>query len=187
MPENPDDRTGTVKFKLCAYAVPAKNENANYYCCSQSDIMKSGKYLLVSVGEGDNYIEAARLGGILIGIKPLDFSFEREKIEEGVIERSCREQWICDPWNVCEDRTQTRECYDINNCGTTQLKPITQRECEEETLIDVNVKHAKALMSVLPESEKNILVILTAKELNKKIKIFARSNKEEYIKKRGLE
>ena len=54
---------------------------------------------------------------------------------------------------------------------------------EEETLKDVNVKNAKALMSVLPESEKNILVILTAKELNKNIKIYARSNKEEYIKK----
>lgn len=100
MPENPDDRTGTVKFKLCAYAVPAKNENANYYCCSQSDIMKSGKYLLVSVGEGDNYIEAARLGGILIGIKPLDFSFEREKIEEGIIEEVLSPCVECEFWKL---------------------------------------------------------------------------------------
>lgn len=54
---------------------------------------------------------------------------------------------------------------------------------EEETLEEVKVKKAKALMSVLPESEKNILVILTAKEINKRLKIYARSNKEEYIKK----
>ncbi len=53
---------------------------------------------------------------------------------------------------------------------------------EESTLLDVNINSAKALMTVLPESEKNILVILTARELNKKLKIYARSNREEYIK-----
>lgn len=53
---------------------------------------------------------------------------------------------------------------------------------EESTLVDANIKSAKVLMSVLPESEKNILVILTARELNKKLKIYARSNREEYIK-----
>ncbi|MEK6862256.1 MAG: hypothetical protein AABY07_09915, partial [Nanoarchaeota archaeon] len=58
------------------------------------------------------------------------------EVEEDISERSCREQWICDPWSVCEDGTQLRGCYDINNCGTTQLKPIIQRECEEETLIE---------------------------------------------------
>ena len=54
---------------------------------------------------------------------------------------------------------------------------------EEDTLKEVNIKSAKALISVLPESEKNVLVILTAKELNKDLKIYARSHKEEYIKK----
>ena len=54
---------------------------------------------------------------------------------------------------------------------------------EEDALKDVNIKSAKTLISVLPESEKNILVILTARELNKKIKIYARSHKEEYVKK----
>lgn len=54
---------------------------------------------------------------------------------------------------------------------------------EEETLEEAGVRKAKVLMSVLPESEKNIMIILTAKELNKKLKIFARSHKEEYIKK----
>ncbi len=54
---------------------------------------------------------------------------------------------------------------------------------EEETLEEAGIRKAKCLMSVLPESEKNIMIILTAKELNKKLKIFARSHKEEYIKK----
>ncbi|MBI2671403.1 NAD-binding protein [Candidatus Woesearchaeota archaeon] len=54
---------------------------------------------------------------------------------------------------------------------------------EEETLKEVNIKSARSLITVLPESEKNILVILTAKELNTKLEVFARSNKEEYVKK----
>src|SRR3989338_6808656 len=54
---------------------------------------------------------------------------------------------------------------------------------EEETLENVGIKKASALMAVLPESEKNIMITLTAKELNKKLKIFARSHKNEYIKK----
>ena len=54
---------------------------------------------------------------------------------------------------------------------------------EEETLENVGIKKASALMAVLPESEKNIMITLTAKELNKKLKIFARSHKDEYIKK----
>ncbi len=54
---------------------------------------------------------------------------------------------------------------------------------EEETLKGAGIKNAKALLAVLPESEKNIMIILTAKELNKKLKIYARSNREEYVKK----
>ncbi len=54
---------------------------------------------------------------------------------------------------------------------------------EEDTLKNTNIKYAKALITVLPESEKNVLVILTARELNKKLKIYSRSHKEEYIKK----
>ncbi len=54
---------------------------------------------------------------------------------------------------------------------------------EEATLLKAGIKHAEALISVLPETEKNILVTLTAKELNPGIKIYSRADKKEYVKK----
>ena len=42
----------------------------------------------------------------------------------------CPETWICGLWTECTPgETQTRECTDSNECGTTLLKPITQRSC----------------------------------------------------------
>ncbi|MEK6904522.1 MAG: hypothetical protein AABW87_02925 [Nanoarchaeota archaeon] len=110
MPKDPDDRTGTVKFKLCTYAVPAGDENVNYYCCSQPDIMKSGKYQVITIesrewneSEGkyiDSHTEAARLGGILLGEESLDFSFERQKRKEEIIEKVLSPCVDCKFWKI---------------------------------------------------------------------------------------
>ena len=54
---------------------------------------------------------------------------------------------------------------------------------DEEMLVAAKIANAKALIAVLPETEKNILVILTAKELNPKLQVYARCNKKEYVKK----
>lgn len=54
---------------------------------------------------------------------------------------------------------------------------------DESSLKEAGIERARAIISVLPETEKNVLVVLTAKELNPKIEVYARSNKEEYIKK----
>ncbi len=54
---------------------------------------------------------------------------------------------------------------------------------DEETLLDAGAKKAVAVISVLPETEKNILVTLTARELNPSVKIYARADKKEYVKK----
>lgn len=53
---------------------------------------------------------------------------------------------------------------------------------DENVLLEAGVKNAKALISVLPETEKNILVTLTARELNPKIKIYARAERKEMVK-----
>lgn len=53
---------------------------------------------------------------------------------------------------------------------------------EESVLLDAGVNRAKALIAVLPETEKNILVTLTAKQLNPSLKIYARASKKEYVK-----
>lgn len=54
---------------------------------------------------------------------------------------------------------------------------------DEEMLVAAKIANAKALIAVLPETEKNILVILTAKELNPKLEVYARCNRNEYVKK----
>lgn len=53
---------------------------------------------------------------------------------------------------------------------------------KESVLKEAGVEKAKGLLAVLPETEKNILIILTAKELNPKITIYARSSHPEHIK-----
>lgn len=54
---------------------------------------------------------------------------------------------------------------------------------EEETLREAKVDAARALIAVLHATEKNILAILTAKEINPKLKVYARCSRAEYVKK----
>lgn len=43
---------------------------------------------------------------------------------------TCTEDWLCSEWSECKDRTQTRLCFDENNCRTEKNKPIESRSCE---------------------------------------------------------
>ena len=87
----PDDRFGTLKFDTCAHAVLAQCGDDNVvieYCCSQPDVMKSGKYypLTIKVRYEDRYIEAVRLGAASDDMVPLDVSWEQRKKQEERIE-----------------------------------------------------------------------------------------------------
>ncbi|MEM3060718.1 MAG: hypothetical protein QXG33_03910 [Candidatus Anstonellales archaeon] len=45
---------------------------------------------------------------------------------------NCIENWTCSSWGpeICpRNRTQTRTCVDVNNCGTTNEKPEEIRNC----------------------------------------------------------
>jgi len=42
----------------------------------------------------------------------------------------CEENWQCTPWSDCVGGIQTRECFDLNDCGTTYNKPATTQACE---------------------------------------------------------
>ncbi|MEK6907560.1 MAG: NAD(P)-binding protein [Nanoarchaeota archaeon] len=54
---------------------------------------------------------------------------------------------------------------------------------EEETLIKAGIKKAKFLIACTGEDAKNVLIILTARELNPEIIITARANEELMVKK----
>ncbi len=42
---------------------------------------------------------------------------------------TCTESWSCSEWSECINRTQTRTCTDINNCGTEINKPAESQDC----------------------------------------------------------
>ncbi len=42
---------------------------------------------------------------------------------------SCTEEWECDAWSNSEDKCGLRVCRDINECGTTDYKPKTEKDC----------------------------------------------------------
>ena len=73
---------------------------------------------------------------------PEDLNLVKEEtIQEPVIEgkkleKKCNPNWICDDWSVgkygvcSEAGDRTRECRDLNNCDTEDLKPDTVMQCE---------------------------------------------------------
>jgi subtilisin family serine protease len=48
---------------------------------------------------------------------------------ETINNTNCTESWQCGPWSECINGTQTRNCVDINNCGTIYHKPPTSQSC----------------------------------------------------------
>ena len=54
---------------------------------------------------------------------------------------------------------------------------------DEEVLKEANISEAKVLILTLPEVEKNLLITITAKELNPKIEIYARCDKPSFASK----
>ena len=44
-------------------------------------------------------------------------------------QQGCTENWSCTSWGSCMIDGQSRTCTDINNCGTTNNKPLTTQTC----------------------------------------------------------
>ena len=42
---------------------------------------------------------------------------------------ACVEEWVCKDWSVCSNDLQTRQCVDVNECGTELIKLPTEQEC----------------------------------------------------------
>ncbi len=58
----------------------------------------------------------------------------RDNSEVDVVE--CRERWVCDDYGECIDNIQTRQCYDLSNCGTIVYRPILREPCYEGSLTE---------------------------------------------------
>lgn len=54
---------------------------------------------------------------------------------------------------------------------------------DENVLKEANIKDAKAIILAMPETEKNLLVTMTAKELNPRVDVYARADKPSFVSK----
>ena len=45
---------------------------------------------------------------------------------------ACEESWSCSSWSGCVSNSQARDCVDLNDCGTSNKKPITYQVCVSE-------------------------------------------------------
>lgn len=66
-----------------------------------------------------------------------DLSIKLNSIENGKanilvkrISEKCVEDWDCTDWTECVNEQQTRECTDLNDCGSDDDKPDEIQECE---------------------------------------------------------
>jgi hypothetical protein len=41
----------------------------------------------------------------------------------------CVESWTCESWTECNNSSQSRNCTDANNCGTTEFRPELTQSC----------------------------------------------------------
>ena len=46
----------------------------------------------------------------------------------------CQESWICSLWGSCSNKVQKRTCIDQHTCGTTFVKPLESKNCNQVTV-----------------------------------------------------
>lgn len=67
----------------------------------------------------------------------------------------------------------------INTAISDNCKNYIEGEAtEDEILIEAGIKRAKAIITTLPEDADNVFVVLTAREMNSKLKIISRASKD---------
>jgi len=59
----------------------------------------------------------------------------------------CEESWKCEPWSECIDGKKTRDCQEVNNCGTEELKPLIETNCLETNLNEINSNPVREFFS----------------------------------------
>ena len=55
------------------------------------------------------------------------------KPEDNKSWENCTEEWVCSPWDDCDNGIQKRQCEDIHHCGTG-LELFIERQCKEQCM-----------------------------------------------------
>jgi hypothetical protein len=105
------------------------------------------------------------------------------KKEENVTQEAeekpiCQEVWTCTDWSDCQNSVETRICNDVNNCGTTDKKPILSQSCVVPTSSPsispptptTPLGLGVGLIAVIALSAIIIFIILKRKKIKKKTK-----------------
>jgi len=71
----------------------------------------------------------------------------------------------------------------VNKLKKSHFSVINGDVSDEAVLKQANIKNAKTLVLAMPETEKNLLVTMIAKELNPDIEIYARADKPDFVSK----
>lgn len=74
----------------------------------------------------------------------------------------CTEDWLCSGWSNTELICGTRVCNDLNNCGTKDLKPITEFDCSliSNNGITGNTLGGISFLSKVQGSAIGVLIVL---------------------------
>ncbi len=102
---------------------------------NQLDILRQ------NINPPTNFNNVFNIGNNLVRNLPADSVIDEIKIFSSVLSQNeineqaglqvqCIEDWKCGEWSSCVNNVQTRECNDVNNCGTELNKPIIEKECE---------------------------------------------------------
>ena len=61
--------------------------------------------------------------------------YDKENCQSNKIEvkdcDQCQESWICSLWGSCSNNIQKRTCVDQHYCGTSFVKPLQQKNCNQ--------------------------------------------------------
>jgi hypothetical protein len=53
----------------------------------------------------------------------------KEDTNTQTIQPPCQENWVCSDWSECKSGQTTRNCTEVNTCGTISKKPIDTNAC----------------------------------------------------------
>jgi voltage-gated potassium channel len=125
-----------------------------------SEYLKTSRFFS-SLGKMKNHYVIA--GGGRVGEEMAE-SFSKSKKQYVIIEKD-------------EDKVRK-----LKNKGYSVIHGDVE-EPDSEVLNKANVKNAKTIILAMPETEKNLLVTLMAKEINPKIEVYARADNAAFVSK----
>jgi len=147
-----DDPNNDRSGKLVKFYVNGVDTGEFWYFCNGCSTRLD---LSVEVQEG-----GAGEGGGGILILPPEENVSKEQINE--TGKPCIERWLCTEWSECINGIQTRECEDVNKCGTEENKPLLVQPCiPEEKNVTTEAKPTGITgMLVLVQNPAFLLVLL---------------------------